>query len=271
MPPKLLVIFLALAACRSVAAQNPPPSLTAFHWLDARRDAALLERVKMAFADELKPDDPEKVRPVVAQLYKKISRIGVFGSSALVLIAERETPTYTYGDYFQPFNYDLSSGKKAGFEKGFRSWKFKKFVRFEPSTAPDIIFTYLSCTECEASYLLGSFRFDSTDGTWKIRSWSDKDDAIMVGSDTVVGSEEGDYNYDCLFKFADFNGDGFDDLAVRCIAVGEHDKILEDTTTIYTVQHGQPQVIEVNNPRQLATVREKLCTNVKKSKLCPSK
>ena len=25
--------------------------------------------------------------------------------------------------------------------------------------------------------------------------------------DTVVGSEDGEYNYDCLFKFADFNGD----------------------------------------------------------------
>jgi hypothetical protein len=58
----------------------------------------------------------------------------------------------------------------------------------------------------------------------------------MIGGDTVVGSEEGDYNYDCLFKFADFNGDGFDDLAVRCLAIGEQGKILEDTMTIYTVQ-----------------------------------
>jgi hypothetical protein len=44
------------------------------------------------------------------------------------------------------------------------------------------------------------------------------------GNDTVVGSEEGDHNYDCLFKFADFHGEGFDDLAARCLAIGEQGK-----------------------------------------------
>ena len=175
------------------------------HWLDAVKDAALFERIKVSFADELKPDDPERVKPVVAQLYKKISRIGVFETSALVLIAERATPTSAYGDYFLAFNYDLKGGKKAPLEKGFMVWKVKKLVRFESAKMPDIVFTYLSCTECEADSLLGSFRFDSTDGVWGIRNWSEKDDAIMIGSDTVVGSEEGEYNYDCLFKFADFN------------------------------------------------------------------
>ena len=267
----LVIVLLTLTACCSSAAQNAPSSPTSFHWLDAGKDAALYERIKAAFADELKPDDPERVKPVVAQLYKKISRIGVFETSALVLIAERETPGSTYGDYFVAFNYDLKSGKKEPFEKGFMVWKFKKLVRLESSKMPDIVFTYLSCTECEASYLLGSLRFDSTDGTWKIRRWGEKDDAIMIGSDTVVGTEEGEYYYDCLFKFADFNGDGFDDLAVRCLAIGEKGKILDDTTTIYTVQHAQPQVIAIKDPRQLATVREKLCADVKKSKLCPSK
>jgi hypothetical protein len=262
---------LALAWCCSAAAQNGSPPSTTFHWLDAGKDGALFERIKSAFADELKPDDPEEVKPVAAQLYKRISRIGVLETSALVLIAERETPAYTYGDYFQVFNFDLSSGKKVVLEKGFRKWKFKQLVRFESSKMPDIVFTHLSCTECEADYLLGSFHYDPTDGTWKIRSWGEKDDAIMIGSDTVVGSEEGDYNFDCLFKFADFNGDGFDDLAVRCLAIGEKGKILEDTMTIYTVQDGQPQVTIVKDPRQLARVREQLCTDVKKSKLCPPK
>ena len=267
----LVVIALALAECCSAAAQNSSPPSPTFRWLDVGKDGPLFERIKAAFADELKPDDPEKVKPVVAELYKRISRIGVFETSALVLIAERETPVYTYGDYFQPYNYDLKSGKKVAFEKGFMKWKFKKLVRLESSKMPDIVFTYLSCTECEADYLLGSFRLDSVNSAWKIRTWGEKDDAIMIGSDTVVGSEEGDYNYDCLFKFSDFNGDGFDDLAVRCLAIGEQKKILEDTTTIYTVQHGQPQMTVVKDPHQLATVREKLCTDVKKSKLCPPK
>ena len=72
----LVIVVLALAVCRSAAAQNAPPSSTAFHWLDAVKDAALFERIKVSFADELTPDDPERVKPVVAQLYKKTSRIG---------------------------------------------------------------------------------------------------------------------------------------------------------------------------------------------------
>jgi hypothetical protein len=165
----LLVVVLAVAACQPAAAQEVPPSSTAFHWLNPAKDAVLYERIKAAFADELKPDDPEKVKPVVAELYKKISRIGVFETSVLVLIAERETATSTYGDYFQIFSYDLKSGKKTRSEKGFMMWRFKKLVRFDSSKIPDIVFTYLSCTECEADFLLGSFRFDSTDATWKIR------------------------------------------------------------------------------------------------------
>lgn len=267
----LLMAILALTACHSATVQGASPSSTTFHWLDPGKDSFLFGQIRAAFANELKPDDPERVKPVLPQLYKKISRIGVFGTSALVLIAERETPTSTYGDYFLAFTYDLNNNKKVPLDQGFMVWKFRRFVRFEPSSMPDIVFTYLSCTECEAEHLLGSFRFDSANGEWKIRKWTEKDDAIMIGSDTVVGSEEGEYYYDCLFKFADLNGDGFDDLVVRCVAIGEQGKILDDTTTIYAVQHGQPQTAVVKEPKQLTTLWEKLCANVKKSKLCPPK
>lgn len=264
------MVVLAVVACQSAAAQEVPASPTAFRWLNVAKDAALYERIKAAFAEELKPDDPEKVKPVVAELYKRISRIGVFETSALVLIAERETSTSTYGDYFQVFSYDLKSGKKTPSEKGFMKWRFKKLVRFDASKIPDIVFTYLSCTECEADFLLGSFRFDSTDATWKTRSWGEKADAILIGSDYSVGTEE-DSKDDCLFKFADFNGDGFDDLAVRCLVITEQGKILGDTTTVYTIQHGQPQVLTVKDRQQLATIRNQLCVDAKKSTLCLQK
>jgi hypothetical protein len=267
----LAAALLSLALCAFATAQSTTTSSTEFHWLGPRKDAALFDRIKAAFADELKPDDPEKVKPVAPQLYKKITRIGVFQSSALVLIAERETPTYTYGDYFQPFNYNLNTGKKEPFEKGFTRWHFNRFAHFEPSKMPDIVFSYLSCTECEATYLLSSFRFDSTTDTWSTRKWSEKEEAIMIGSDTVVGSEEGEYDYQCLFKIADFDSDGFDDLAVRCLAVGEQDKILEDTTNLYTIQQGKPKITTVNDPNQVRALTATLCENVKKSKLCSRK
>jgi hypothetical protein len=268
----VLIAILMLAASHSAIGQNARPSWTAFHWLNSRKDATLFERIKTAFTDELKPDDPEKVKPVVAQKYKWISRVGVFETSALVLIGERETRTSAYGSYFVAFNYDLESREKTSltpFNKGFMEWKFKKLVRFDSSRTLDIVFTYPSCTECEADYLLSSFRFDSTEGKWEVRTWSEKSPEILIGSDYSVGNEEGSKD-DCLFKFADFNGDGFDDLAVRCLSITGQGKILEDTTTIYTIQHGQSQVLTVKDRQQLATIRDQLCVDAKKSKLCPS-
>ena len=269
----VLIAILMLAASHSAIGQNAPPSSTAFHWLNPTKDATLFERIKTAFTDELKPDDPEKVKPVVAQKYKWISRVGVFETSALVLIGERETRTSAYGPYFGAFNYDLKSGEKTSltsFNKGFLEWKFKKFIRFDSSKTPDIVFTHPSCMGCEADYFLSSFRFDSTDAKWRVRTWSENGTEILIGSDYSVGNEE-DSKDDCLFKFVDFNGDGFDDLAVRCLAITEQGKILEDTTTIYTIQHGQPQVLTVKDRQQLATISDQLCVDAKKSKVCPLK
>lgn len=269
----VLISIFILAAISSTSGQNVQPPTTAFHWLDSSKDATLFGHIRAAFANELKPDDPAKVDPVVAQEYKWISRIGVFETSALVLIGERETRTSTYGNYFVAYSYDLNSGEKTSLtslNKGFTNWKFKKFVRFDSSRTPDIVFTYPSCTECEADYLLGSFRFDSTDAKWKVRTWSEKSPEILIGSDYSAGTEE-DSKYDCLFKFSDFNGDGFDDLAVRCLAITDQGKILDDTMTLYTVQRGQPQVLTVRDSQQLAVMRNKLCVDSKKSKMCPSK
>jgi len=268
----LSTFILILALSSSAFGQNAQPSPIAFHWLSASKDAILFERVKTAFANELKPDDPEKVKPAVAQEYKWISRVGVFETSALVLIGERESRASTYGNYFVAFNYDFKSGEKISLtspNKGFMQWKFKNLIRFDSSRTPDIVFTYSSCTECEADYLLSSFRFDSPEAQWKVRMWSDGAE-IPIGSDYSVGTEE-DSKDDCLFKFADFNGDGFDDLAVRCLTITEKGKILEDTTTIYTIQQGQSQVLAVRDQQQLAMIRDQLCIDAKKSKLCPSK
>src|SRR5229473_3438882 len=115
--------LLAIAACTSAAAQNTASE--DFRWLDPRKDAALFDQIKGAFVDELKPDDPKVklVEPQLYKFYKRISRIGVFQSSALVLIAERDELASTYGDYFQAFNYDINTGKKASFKEGFRRWR----------------------------------------------------------------------------------------------------------------------------------------------------
>jgi hypothetical protein len=269
----LVILLFALTAAFSSSAQNAESPTQGFKWLDSAKDATLFQQIKTAFSEDLKPDDPEKVKPVVAQLYKRISRIGVYQSSALVVILERETATSTEGDYFQPFNYDLKTGKKEAFDRGFRLWKFNKLVRFEPSKIPDVVFTYWSCTECEAEHLLDSFRFDPEIGEWKLRSWDDRDnnDAILIGDDGSFLGEEAETNHDCLFGFDDFTGDGSEEVAVRCLVIDPNHRVVDDTTTIYAVRNGRPKVIAVKDPAQLVTIRKTLCTGIKKSKLCPQK
>jgi hypothetical protein len=269
-------ILLAIAACISTAAQNTTTASKDFRWLDPRKDAALFDQIKGAFVDELKRDDP-KVKLVEPQLYKfhkKISRIGVFQSSALVLIAERDelASTYGHGDYFQAFNYDINTVKKEPFKKGFRDWRFHKFAHFSSAKTPDIVFTYLPVLEWEPDYSLSSFRFDQRRALWDMRAWSDNqdDEMIDIGSDTVEGSEEGEYETHCLFKVADFNGDGLDDVAVRCQFVGVEDRVI-DTTLLYSIQQDKPVQATLTEPQRIAALTAKLCDETKKLRMCTSK
>jgi hypothetical protein len=221
--------------------------------------------------EELKPDDAETVKPVEAMLYKFVELVGIFRSNALVIIGERDRKDYPYGNYDLFFNYDLKTGQKSQVPVGFWRWKPKGTARFEPSSAPDIVFTYLSCTECETTFLLGSFRFDSLDGNWKVRQWGANSQGIMIGADTTVGGDEDDFATDCLYRVADFDGDGSDDIAVRCVVTGEPTKSVDDTTTLYTIKNGRPQIIQVKDRSLLASMRQKLCVDVKNSKLCKAK
>ena len=268
--------LLAIAACISAAAQNTATASKDFRWLDPRKDAALFDQIKGAFVDELKPDDPKVklVEPELYKFHKKISRIGVFQSSALVLIAERDelASTYGHGDYLQAFNYDINTGKKEPFKKGFRDWRFHKCAHFSSAKTPDIVFTYLPVLEWEPDYSLSSFRFDQRRALWDMRAWSDNqdDDMIEIGSDTVEGSEEGEYDSHCLFKVADFNGDGLDDVAVRCQAVGVENKII-DTTLLYSIQQDKPVQATLIEPQLIAALTAKLCDGTKKLRMCTSK
>ncbi|MGB6877002.1 MAG: hypothetical protein WBD87_13315 [Candidatus Acidiferrales bacterium] len=93
MDRRLITLFLALAVSYSLWAKNAESSKPSFRWLDpTTKDVALYKQIKAAFGEELKPDDPEKVKSVVAMTYKKISRIGVFQSWALVLIMSARQP-----------------------------------------------------------------------------------------------------------------------------------------------------------------------------------
>lgn len=257
-------LLLAIAVSCSAAGQQS----TAIRWLDPLSDKAIYDSVKRAFAPELEPDNPAKVAPYVAELFKYIARIGVHDSSAIVIIGERENEHDHSGDYFIACNYDLKSAKKSKIQNfGGYVWKSIAIARLDSSTVPDIIFDYLSCTECESTLLLGSFRYDPLTKVWGIRKWSPKDESLMVGSDDVVGGDEGTISYDCAFRLGDFLGNGFSQVVVWCreTYVDEHKS--HDTTLFYSAIQN-PMLISVTGRMKLRQLHTFICKTNSNSKLC---
>ena len=112
-----------------------------------------------------------------------------------------------------------------------------KFAHFEQSAAPDLVFTYDGCTECEADHFLAAFKYDSNKG-WTARQW-DKDTSLLLMYDPEPDGDA--LSCDYLFKIKDWNGDGFDEVAVRRRKVTQdikHKQVVDDSTMLYKAEDG---------------------------------
>jgi hypothetical protein len=226
-------------------------SQTQFRWLDIGRDSALWNRVQTAFTQELEPDDPRQVpEHYLPTQYKYVHQIGVFRTAALVVLGYKETKDGPGYDYFNAYSYDLHDGSKGPISIELPKpanvwpqsdvlWMFNviKLAQFEQSPAPDVVFTYDGCTECEADHFLASFRYDSNKG-WTAREWDNKSSLLLM-----YDPEPGDnaLSADYLFKIKDWDGDGLDDLAVRRREVTQDAKrkqTVDDSTMLYKAENG---------------------------------
>ncbi len=244
-----------------------------FTWISTDATPQILNEIKSAFADELQPGNPDKIKPVVPHVYKYISKIGMFRSTRIVLIGyrEHESDRKEY-DFFRAFSYDVSTRVKREIEPAgvYYRWSFLSQAAFEPSSTPDVVFTFFNCLECESVELLASFKFDEKENLWKRRIWPDKDSGIMIGSARQFG-EEDNWLYDCLYKIADFNADKFADIAIRCRETGEITrKVKKDELLLYTIQHGVPKRIRIETKKKFDQISDVLCEG-RKSPLCKIK
>jgi hypothetical protein len=244
----------------------------AFTWINANDNNPILNEVKSAFAAELLPDNPEKVKPVVPYYYKYISKIGAFRNSRLVLIGYRERegdkPEY---DYFKVFSYDSVRHIKAEVEPKdyYYRWSLVTETTFEPSATPDIVFKFFDCLECESTELLSSFRFDEKENVWKKRMWPENDSDLMIDSARQYGSED-NWIYDCLYKVADFNSDTFADIAIRCRETGEITHKVKDELLLYTIQNVIAKRIKIEDKTTYSKINSALCSG-QSSPLCKKK
>jgi hypothetical protein len=242
-----------------------------FRWLDSHRDSEAWAQVRAAFHQELEPDDPAKTAPVIAERYKYVSRIGVFGNLDLVIIGERETKESKYGDYFLAYNYDMQTGAKSSvlYASGFMEWKFVKLARLESSPVPDVTFTYLSCTECEAEKFLASFQYDPEHSRWMLRNWG-KEKAILVGADAEPVGEIEAQSIDCVFKMKDWHGEGREAVAVRCRTVKRVDgkTKLDEYVTVYNFTDGRLTSTAVRDPGEIKKIYSEICNESAHSDMC---
>ena len=252
----------------------------AFKWTTKKSDPALWASASTALKKELAPDDQKATEPYLAMKYKYISRIGVFGSSALVLIGERESEKSTLGTFYLAFNFDTTTGVRQ-IGEGWMEWRFARLAQFEPTAVPDVLFTYLTCTECEADKLLSSYYYNSALKGWDVRRWAESDEdwnrnmilrrvkGLTIAGDVEPGGDEIAFN--CVWGVKDYTQDGFDDVAVVCRSITEDHKrkrTMQVGTLLYSLRGGRFTGDYVSSPEEQQKIKTQLCTDHPSNVLC---
>jgi hypothetical protein len=247
-----------------------------FHW--ARSGSPLSEQVHAAFANELAPDRDDPQSHTVPMTLKVVHRVGLRGNSALVLIGEKENKTSPYVVY-RAFSFDLQAKTKVPVRskdaEWFWMWRLEKVAHLESADDTDILFHFLTCTECEATQMLADFHYSTSSGTWEIRQWSEEDGAgLMIGDDVQYG-EDGFYYTDCLHAIRDLTGKGLDEVAIRCQEKVQPDpkqplkRVTRDEMLLYTTaRDGKLTRVVIGETSEYAAVRAALCATKPNSPLC---
>jgi hypothetical protein len=266
-------IILLVVAASAVCALGQESE---FRWASRTQDKYLFKEVEAAFANDLRPD--RETGNTLPMTGKFIERLGIRKDSAIVIIAEKQGKADPY-TVFRAFNFNRRTKTKAPIlgkdVEWLWMWRLEKMTQLTPN-GTDIVFQFLTCTECETTRLLSSFHYESRTGVWQLRQWSKEDGAaLVIGSDVQYG-DDGFYYYDCLHTVRDLTGDGIDDVAVRCRESLDPDpekmskkRVTKDETLLYTYKDGTLSRMVVRKGDELeAVVQNALCETKPKSPLC---
>ena len=176
---KLLLVSLAISA----TAQGQVPA--GFHWVDFKREVAIVQKVEQA----LKAED-----------YTVIREIGVSGGFALAMAIRREfDEPVPEGDQWSVYNVSMKNGQVETLLVGY-SLQIKGWISFRSRDEQDLGVVYLHCWECEPASLFTAFHYDSRDG-WRAR-WANKENVKQPGITfrvTDVGDPYTDEDVDQVF------------------------------------------------------------------------
>ena len=249
-------------------------SADSVNWVSEKQNPQLWTDIRRDFQDVLQPDDPVKVAPVLAYSYKYIYRVVVYRESALVVVGHLETKDSKYPGYYSAFNYDITSHARTVI-KGAEVVSQVKFVRLatlEASSPQDVVFTWFTCSECEASKILSTFHYDALKHAWVLRSWeADKDIWWTSEQGPVIWSDvsaSDTLSFDCVHGFLPSENDH--SFAFRCheVAQAEGEKVkTTDVTAKYTFDGGNSKLSIVRGEERTKVLAE-LCMGSPSNKLC---
>ena len=277
------ISLFILGSARATVPQTSIQTPEVFHWVHPASDPRLWEEILQKFNEELTPDQatPE-TSGIDIYGYKYLQKVGTFEHSALVIVGHRPAKEVSkdnaWNVYYSAFNLDLTTGRKSSIEHAERlwQWKFVRLARFGPTSAPDVTFTYLSCTECEPDSMFSSFYYDAGKSAWQVRPWGDGKDLWWTASDGLVVELDliGDGNltfFDCVYGILNPQDPGFQNLAMRCkefteTASGESS--VADNTVFYGISGGQFKVRHVTDASEAVRLTERVCKPSMKSFLC---
>ena len=268
---------------RATLAQTSDVTPDAFHWVQPASDPKLWEEILQKFNEELTPDQatPEK-SAIDTYGYKYLQKVGTFGRAALVIVGHRPAKEVSKGTawnvYYSAFNFDLTTGQKSSIEhaEALWQWKFVKLAMFGPSSAPDVTFTYLSCTECEPDSMFSSFYYDAEKSAWRMRPWGDGKDLWWTASDGLVVELDliGDGSltfFDCVYGILNSQETGFQNLAMRCKEFTETESgesKVADNTVVYGIWDRQFKARRVTDASEAVRLTQQICKPSMRSFLC---
>jgi hypothetical protein len=277
----LIPLTFVLTAQASAGEQSQKTS-TAFRWLEPKTNQQLWAKIEGAFESELKIDSPSAAAPLAPIAQKFIVRVGLYQTSALVVIAQQEDPALPRQTSFQAYNYSTESERKQAIPSHVPGvmwqWRLVNVARFERAPVPDIIFQFFNCVECAAQNFLASFRYDGASKEWRWRNWEMGTSphtgwTLLIGSSPESGfdpeeAEQKEYVYRtaCVFRVADLNGDGFEDVAAWCretaVASEAPRRVhsVKDSTLLFTAKSGKTQLLEIQDAKAAASLHHQICS-----------
>ena len=275
--------LFAPGSTRATIPQTSARTPEAFHWVQPASDPKLWEEILQKFNEELTPDQEAPAKSGIDVYgYKYLQKVGTFDHSALVIVGHRPTKEVSkdnaWNVYYSAFNLDLTTRRKSSIEHGevLWQWRFVKLARFGPTSAPDVTFTYLSCTECEPDFMFSSFYYDEGKSAWQMRPWGDGKDLWWTARDGLVVELDliGDGSltfFDCVYGILNSQDAGFQNLAMRCKEFTETpsgESRVADNTVLYGISDGQFKARRVTDTSEAVRLTQQICKPSMKSFLC---